>query len=69
MSIDFAGDDSAGEELYGELLQWIAGLDIGNTLSLSTAIERRTPWGALSPNLRREIDDFAESLLGGDDVE
>jgi hypothetical protein len=68
LSIDFGGETSIGEELYSELLSWIAGLDVGNSLALATAIERRAPWATLSPNLRRELDDFAETILGGDEV-
>ena len=67
MSIDFGQDVSAGEELYTVLLDWIAGLDVGNSLALASAIERRIPWNALSPNLRAELDTFGESILGEDE--
>lgn len=68
MSIDLGEEVSAGEELYSVLLEWIAGLDVGNSIALGNAIERRIPWNVLSPNLRRELDHFAETVLGdGDD--
>jgi hypothetical protein len=60
-------DMSAGEELYAVFLDWINGLDVGNKLALSSAIERGIPWSALSPNLRRELDNFGEQILGEDE--